>query len=111
VDVFTGQATALIAGLDEVSSWDAVIAAEPALGMHLTDAEFDAALEAVADFADVKSPYTIGHSRGVADLAGEAARVLGLGGGAATLVRRGGLVHDLGRLGVPDAAVSFWTAP
>ena len=52
VDVFTGQAAALFAGLDEASSWDAVIAAEPALGMHLTDAEFDAALEAVADFAD-----------------------------------------------------------
>ena len=70
--------------------------------MHLTDAEFDTALEAVADFADVKSPYTIGHSRGVADLAGEAAGVLGLGGQAATLVRRAGLVHDLGRLGVPN---------
>jgi len=102
VDVFTGQAAVLFAGLDEVNSWDAVIAAEPALGMHLTDAEFDAALEAVADFADVKSPYTIGHSRGVADLAGEAAGVLGLGGQAATLVRRAGLVHDLGRLGVPN---------
>ena len=102
VDVFTGQAAALFAGLDEVSSWDTVIAAEPALGMHLTDAEFDAALEAVADFADGKSPYTIGHSRGVADLAGEAAGVLGLGGQPATLVRRAGLVHDLGRLGVPN---------
>jgi DNA-binding CsgD family transcriptional regulator len=57
---------------------------------------------AVADFTDVKSPYTIGHSRGVADLAGEAARIWGLGGQAATLVRRAGLVHDLGRLGVPN---------
>lgn len=73
VDVFTDQAAALFAGLDEVSTWDAVIGAEPALGMQLTDTEFDAALEAVADFTDVKSPYTIGHSRGVADLAGEAA--------------------------------------
>ena len=27
------------------------------------------ALEAIADFVDLKSPYTIGHSRGVADLA------------------------------------------
>jgi HD-GYP domain-containing protein (c-di-GMP phosphodiesterase class II) len=94
VDVFTSQAAVLFAGLDEVSSWDAVIAAEPALGMHLTDAEFDAALEAVADFADVKSPYTIGHSRGVADLAGEAAGVLGLGGQAATLA--GGIPADRG---------------
>ncbi len=102
VDVFTGQAAALFAGLDEVSTWDAVIGAEPALGMQLTDTEFDAALEAVADFTDVKSPYTIGHSRGVADLAGEAAGVFGLGSQAAGLVRRAGLVHDLGRLGVPN---------
>ena len=102
VDVFADHAESVFAGLDEASSWDAVIGAEPALGVWLTDTEFDAALEAVADFADVKSPYTIGHSRGVADLAGEAARVLGLGGTAATLVRRAGLVHDLGRLGVPN---------
>jgi HD domain/Bacterial regulatory proteins, luxR family len=92
----------LFAGLDEVSTWDAVIGAEPALGMQLTDTEFGAALEAVANFTDVKSPYTIGHSRGVADLAGEAAGVFGLGSQAAVLVRRAGLVHDLGRLGVPN---------
>jgi HD-GYP domain-containing protein (c-di-GMP phosphodiesterase class II) len=102
VDIFTDHAAALFAGLDEVSSWDAVIGAEPALGVRLTGEKFDAALEAVADFTDVKSPYTIGHSRGVADLAGEAARIWGLGGQAATLVRRAGLVHDLGRLGVPN---------
>jgi HD-GYP domain-containing protein (c-di-GMP phosphodiesterase class II) len=102
VDIFTGQAASLFEGLDEASSWDAVIGAEPALGARLTGAEFDAALEAVADFTDVKSPYTIGHSRGVADLAGAAARICGLDGQAATLVRRAGLVHDLGRLGVPN---------
>jgi len=102
VDVFIGQAAALFAGLDHASSWDAVIGAEPSLGVRLAEADVDAALEAIADFADVKSPYTIGHSRGVADLAGEAARVLGLGEAAATLVRRAGLVHDLGRLGVPN---------
>jgi len=102
VDVFIGQAAALFAGLDHASSWDAVIGAEPSLGVRLAEADVDAALEAIADFADVKSPYTIGHSRGVADLAGKAARVLGLGEAAATLVRRAGLVHDLGRLGVPN---------
>ena len=96
VDVFTGQAASVLAGLDEASSWDAVIGAEPAQGRRLTGPEFDTALEAIADFTDVKSPYTIGHSRGVADLAGEAARVLGLGEQAATTVRRAGLVHDLG---------------
>jgi HD-GYP domain-containing protein (c-di-GMP phosphodiesterase class II) len=102
VDVFTGQAASVLAGLDEASSWDAVISAEPARGRRLAGPEFDAGLEAIADFIDVKSPYTIGHSRGVADLAGEAARILGLGDRAATTVRRAGLVHDLGRLGVPN---------
>jgi HD-GYP domain-containing protein (c-di-GMP phosphodiesterase class II) len=108
VDVLADQAESVFAGLDEASSWDAVIGAEPTLGVRLTNAEFDAALEAIADFSDVKSPYTIGHSRGVADLAGEAARVLGLGEAAATQVRRAGLVHDLGRLGVPN---TIWDKP
>jgi len=105
VDLFTSQAASLVAGLDEASSWDAVIGAEPAPGgraTRLAGPELDAALEAVADFADVKSPYTIGHSRAVADLAAQAARLAGLGDQAATLTRRAGLVHDLGRLGVPN---------
>jgi HD-GYP domain-containing protein (c-di-GMP phosphodiesterase class II) len=108
VDVFVDQAASLFAGLDEASSWDAVIAAEPGPGLRLTGAEFGAALEAIADFTDVKSPYTIGHSRGVADLAGEAAGVLGLDSQSAAVVRRAGLVHDLGRLGVPN---TIWDKP
>jgi HD-GYP domain-containing protein (c-di-GMP phosphodiesterase class II) len=108
VDVFVDQAAALFAGLDEASSWDAVLGAEPGQRMRLTGAGFDAALEAIADFADVKSPYTLGHSRAVADLAAESARILGLDSQAVTLVRRAGLVHDLGRLGVPN---TIWDKP
>jgi len=102
VDVFMGEAQSLYAELETVKTWDTVIAAEPALEMRLTDKEFEAALEAIADFADVKSPYTIGHSRGVADLAEDAARTCGLGDREATTVRRAALVHDLGRLGVSN---------
>ena len=100
--LFAAEAASLLAGLGEASSWDAVIGAEPTSGPRLAGPELDAALEAIADFTDIKSPYTIGHSRGVADLAGEAARICGLGEPAAGLVRRAGLVHDLGRLGVPN---------
>jgi HD-GYP domain-containing protein (c-di-GMP phosphodiesterase class II) len=92
----------LFSDLDAVTTWDAVIAAEPSLQPSLTDPEFETALEAVADFTDVKSPYTIGHSRAVADLAGSAARTYGLPDAEATAVRRAGLVHDLGRLGVSN---------
>src|SRR6516165_5791426 len=64
VDVFCSSATELFAELDGVTTWDAVIADEPGLAAWLSYAEFDAALESIADFVDLKSPYTIGHSRG-----------------------------------------------
>ena len=40
-----------------------MIAAEPRSGGSLTEDEFDAVLEAIGDFTDLKSPFTIGHSR------------------------------------------------
>jgi HD-GYP domain-containing protein (c-di-GMP phosphodiesterase class II) len=103
VDLFCAEAPSLFAELDAATSWDAVIAAEPALALVLSDEQLDASLEAVADFVDIKSPWTIGHSRGVAELASRAARGLGLSDDDVVLVRRAGLVHDLGRLGVSNA--------
>jgi HD-GYP domain-containing protein (c-di-GMP phosphodiesterase class II) len=108
VDVFAAEAAAMFADLDEAGSWEAVMESEPGLRARLAGAELDSALEAIADFTDVKSPFTIGHSRSVADLAGQAARGLGLDDRAARLVRRAGLVHDLGRLGVSNAV---WDKP
>jgi HD-GYP domain-containing protein (c-di-GMP phosphodiesterase class II) len=108
VELFCAEAPALFAELDSVTSWDAVIAAEPALAVVLTDEQFDAALQAIADFVDIKTPWTIGHSRGVARLAAETARLLGLSADDVMLVRRAGLVHDIGRLGVPN---TVWDKP
>jgi HD-GYP domain-containing protein (c-di-GMP phosphodiesterase class II) len=103
VDVAAAEDAALFDGLESVGSWDAVIAAEPGLGRPLSEDELDAALEAIADFIDVKSPFTLGHSRGVADLAAGAADELSLGSEVAAHVRRAALVHDIGRLGVSNA--------
>jgi HD-GYP domain-containing protein (c-di-GMP phosphodiesterase class II) len=103
VELVCDEAGTLLAGLDDAATGEAVIAAEPALDRTLSQEELDEALEAVADYSDVKSPYTLGHSRAVADLAGAAATVLGLGAEDVTLSRRAGLVHDLGRLGVSNA--------
>jgi HD-GYP domain-containing protein (c-di-GMP phosphodiesterase class II) len=103
VDVFCSEAPRLFAELDAVTTWTAVIEAEPALEIVLTDEQLESALTAIADFADLKSPWTIGHSRGVADLAFAAASLYGLSDGDATLTRRAALVHDLGRLGVSNA--------
>ena len=103
VECFCEWARELLVPLVDTTGWDGVIAAQPALGGTLSNPEFDSALEAVADFTDLKSPYTMGHSRGVADLAAEAGRMFGLAEDEVRTLRRAGLVHDLGRLGVSNA--------
>ena len=69
VDAFCRDAAELFGGIESATTWDAVIAAEPELEVVLTDEELDAALAAIANFADLKSPYTLGHSCAVAELA------------------------------------------
>ena len=98
----------MLGDLQAVRTWDAVIEAEPALAVVLSAEELDTALTAIANFVDLKSPYTLGHSRAVAELAGEAGTVLGLPGQEARTLRQAGLVHDYGRLGVSN---SIWDRP
>jgi HD-GYP domain-containing protein (c-di-GMP phosphodiesterase class II) len=93
----------ILAGLEDVETWDAVIEAEPSLAVVLSWDRFDAALLAIANFVDLKSPYSLGHSRAVADLAAAAGAQLGLSEADVRTLRRAGLVHDFGRLGVSNA--------
>jgi HD-GYP domain-containing protein (c-di-GMP phosphodiesterase class II) len=108
VEAFADCAHELLDELADESSWDAVIAAEPGLAKPLAGDELDTALEAVADFSDLKSPWFTGHSRGVARLAAGAAEAAGLPAPAVTELRRAALVHDLGRSGVPN---TIWDKP
>jgi HD-GYP domain-containing protein (c-di-GMP phosphodiesterase class II) len=103
VDTFCRHADVILDGLDADETWDAVIGAEPALGVYLSPSEFDAALGAVADFVDLKSPYMLGHARGVSELAGAAGATVGLNDREVVQLRRSGVVHGLGRLGVSNA--------
>jgi HD-GYP domain-containing protein (c-di-GMP phosphodiesterase class II) len=102
VDLFCASAADLLGPLDLAPSWE-ILAVAPVLNRPLSGGQVTAALEAIADFIDLKSPYTLGHSRAVADLAAEAARVGGLPADEVELVRRAGLLHDLGRLGISNA--------
>lgn len=101
VDVFCGIAAEVLADLDAGAQWDALLEREPSLQRQLTAHELDSALEAMADFTDLRSPSRAGHSRGVADLAAAAAGLCGLPGEEVITVRRAGLVHDIGMHGVP----------
>ncbi len=69
----------------------------------LRGADLDSLLGAIGDFADLKCPFTVGHSRAVAELAAAAATRMGLAPTEVDVVRRAGLVHDLGRMGVPNS--------
>lgn len=101
VDAFCGAADELLADLDGVSDWNELTEQEPALQARLAGPELDTALEAVADFTDLRSPTRAGHSRAVASLAARAAELSGLPASEVTTLRRAGLVHDLGLHGVP----------
>ncbi len=105
---FASEADTLLDGLDDVSSWSAVIEAEPAIGAALSEERFDGALAAIASFVDLKSPYTLGHAAAVAALLEAAGEHLALPVDEARMLRRAGLVHDLGRLGVSN---SIWDKP
>jgi HD-GYP domain-containing protein (c-di-GMP phosphodiesterase class II) len=98
-----GNAGMILEDLDAGQTWDAVIGAEPALGVLLSEPEFDRALLAIADFVDLKSPYTLGHARAVSSLAAEAGTKLGLSGEEVHILRQAGLANGLGRLGVSNA--------
>ena len=102
------DAEVILSGLDAVATWDAVISAEPALAIVVSGERFDAALGAIANFVDLKTPYTLGHAQGVAELAASAGRELGLSETEVRTLRRAALVHDLGRLGVSN---SIWDKP
>ncbi len=103
VDLFCDRAPELLDGLDHASSWDAILDAEPELSRRVDGADLDEVLEAMADLVDLKSPYLAGHSRGVANLVSEAARVSGHTQDDISTLRRAALIHDLGRLGVSNA--------
>src|SRR5215472_11908867 len=108
VDLVAHNPRTLFADLDDLATWSAIIDAEPTLGPSLPAERLDAALAAIGDFIDVKSPYTLGHTRAVAELTAAAAAELAWPADDVAHVRRAALLHDLGRLGVSNAV---WDKP
>jgi HD-GYP domain-containing protein (c-di-GMP phosphodiesterase class II) len=76
--------------------------------LTLDGAAIDRALAAIGDFADLASPYLVGHSAGVAELAMAAARRCHVEPADVLSIRRAALVHDVGRVAVP---VRIWQKP
>jgi HD-GYP domain-containing protein (c-di-GMP phosphodiesterase class II) len=107
-DLFLAHGRDWFDRLAGIEPWDAVLALEPEPHRLLSGAELDDALDVLADFIDLKSPYWGGHSRRCAKLAEDAAAVLGRPDAEVTTLRRAALLHDLGTTVVPN---SIWDKP
>jgi HD-GYP domain-containing protein (c-di-GMP phosphodiesterase class II) len=108
VDIFLKDAETLLADARRESRWDAVLALEPAPQRAMTEPQLDNACAVLADFADIKSSWTLAHSQRVALLAAATATRVGCSPADVTLIRRAGLLHDVGRIGV---SAGIWAKP
>jgi len=112
VDLVVAHSEEVLGDLDG-GAWDETVRAIGDGDGALGEAELTEVLTAFADYADLKSASWTGHSRGVARLAADAARRLGLPDADRVVVERAALVHDIGALGVSTGIwdkSSAWTS-
>jgi putative two-component system response regulator len=74
---------------------------------HLIDAldSAEAAFVALALTIEARDPYTNGHCERLSRTAVSLGRVLGVGDEDLHALRRGGYLHDIGKVGVPDSVL------
>lgn len=84
------------------------LASEPEPHARIDEARLDDVARGLGQFVDLKSAWFLGHSSGVAELAVAAAEQLGMSAAETTELRRAALLHDLGRVTVPNA---IWDRP
>jgi HD-GYP domain-containing protein (c-di-GMP phosphodiesterase class II) len=100
--VFAAHADELLEGISAASVWELFLRSEPEPHALADDARADQVAVAFAHFADLKSVYTLGHSIAVADLAVGAAVQIGVSAAALRDLRHGALLHDIGKVSVPN---------
>lgn len=74
---------------------------ELAESIRTLEMTFDGVVQALATVSERKDPYVAGHQRGVAQLACSIAAKIGLSGNEIEGVKIGGLLHDIGKIGIP----------
>jgi HD-GYP domain-containing protein (c-di-GMP phosphodiesterase class II) len=108
VDAALAAPEGLLRAADVPDAWERVIAAEPQPPATISRAGVERVARAFAEFTDVKVPFLHGHSSRVAELAAAAATSLGCSRAEVSQVREAGLLHDLGRVSVPNG---IWEKP
>jgi HD-GYP domain-containing protein (c-di-GMP phosphodiesterase class II) len=68
-------------------------------------ASYDSTLDALAAALDLRDRETEGHSRRVVEYTARLAQQINLPSEVIVEIRRGALIHDIGKIGVPDAVL------
>lgn len=101
-DAFVAGCPELFSAIGSDSVWEQALEAEPRPHRLVPQAHLDEVTLTIADFTDIKSPWTHGHSRRVGELAEAAGGAAGLGAFERRQLRQSGYVHDLGNVSVPQ---------
>lgn len=85
--------------IDITESWRA----EAQTAAHLAHLQrmLQDSLNAVSTLCEIRDPHTAGHSSRVGELAAAIGGELGLNDGEIDTLRKSGIVHDIGKIGVP----------
>ena len=67
------------------------------------ESAYDATLEGWSHAMDLRDKETEGHTRRVTEMAVKLAQVMGLSDEEILQIKRGALLHDIGKMGIPDA--------
>ena len=106
--VFLADPEAALAPGDATDAVVAVLEAEPLPHATVPFASVPRLSAVLARIVDLKSPWLLGHSEHVADLAEGAGRAAGLDEDTLAELRSAALLHDLGRVVVP---AGIWDCP
>ncbi len=102
VGTMISVASELVGALDLAPVWDGIVQLGRAAASRPASTTLDHVAQAFADFVDLKSVHTLGHSSAVSALAEASGRSLGMTAEECTTLRHAGLLHDLGRVGIPS---------
>ena len=108
VAVFTSEAQDLLAKAASGDPRATILEIEPDPPVEIDETDLAVVASAFGDLADIKTPFTHGHSSGVAQLAVAAATRLRLDRQTIVQLQVAALLHDLGRGGVSNAV---WEKP
>jgi len=106
--VFVEEQVPLFEAIEDRHIFERFLRLEPEPVASADERRMDDVARALAIFTDIKSPIFLAHSTGVAALAERAAGQLGLGANDTRALRLAALLHDIGRVSVPNG---IWAQP